>query len=88
MVSQDGVGHHQQRTRRVFSFDLLPSPGRLGGGAQESGQASMFHVVHARAAGQPRDDVHSGGPAQAVVTAGRWSGGGQSLRGAMAVGSG
>lgn len=79
LVSKDGVGHHQQRTGRVFSFDLLPSPGRLGRGAQESSQTSGFHVVHTRTAGQPRDDVHRGGTAQAVVTAGGRSGRGQGL---------
>lgn len=79
LVGQDRVGHHQQGAGGVFCFDLLPSSGSLRRGAQESGQASGFHVVHPGPAGQPRDDVHGRGAAQAVVTAGGRSGWGQSL---------
>lgn len=79
LVCQDRVGHHQQRTGWVLGFDLLPSSGGFGRRSQEAGQAPGFHVVHAGAAGQPGDDVHRGGAAQAVVTTGCWSGGGQGL---------
>lgn len=72
----------------MLRFDLLPSSGSLGRRAQQSRQASWFHVVHPGPAGQPGDDVDGRSAAQAVVTAGGGSGWGQGLRGAMAVGSG
>lgn len=87
LISQDGVGHHQQRARCVFGFDLLSSPRCLWRGAQQSCQASGLHVVNARATSQSRDDVHRGGATQAVLAAGGRSRRGQGVWGAVAVGS-
>lgn len=79
LVGQDWIWHHQQGAGGVLCFDLLPSSGSLGRRAQESRQASWFHVIHTGPAGQPGDDVDGRSAAQAVVTAGGGSGWGQSL---------
>lgn len=79
LVGQDGIWHHQQGAGGVLCFDLLPSSGSLGRRAQESRQASWFHVIHPGPAGQPGHDVDGRSAAQAVVSAGGGSGWGQSL---------